>query len=218
MKKDFVTGLIILLPLTITILIISFLVNFLTKPFVGIVTAIFHYFHIHKLNIPIISSDEFILYASKILILVFLFAFTTLLGYIGERIFFKSLARMSDNVLHKIPIVNKVYKTSKEIINTLFVSDKNSFQQVVLVPFPHEGIYAIGLISREAPEECKKGLNNESMLSVFVPTTPNPTAGFMVMCKKEDLVFLNMTTEEAVKYIVSCGVIIPEDKSKVKPS
>ncbi len=77
-----------------------------------------------------------------------------------------------------------------------------------MVPFPKPGNYMIGLIAREAPEACSEKMNEE-LISVLIPTTPNPTTGFLVMYKKEELIFLDMKPEDAIKFIVSCGVIIP---------
>jgi uncharacterized membrane protein len=109
-----------------------------------------------------------------------------------------------------------VYKTSQDIIKTIFVSDKNSFKQVVMVPFPRPGVYVIGLIARESPTCCSKAANAE-LISVLVPTTPNPTTGFLLMFKKEDLVYVDIKPEEAIKYIVSCGVILPEGNTPQTP-
>jgi uncharacterized membrane protein len=211
MKKYFITGLAILLPLAVTIGIVIFIVDFLTKPFVGLVVKFLSDMSIKELGIPIISSEKFILYGSQIIILIGLFLFTLGLGIIARWFLFNSLLRLSDKILHKIPIVNKVYKTTQEIIKTLFITDKNSFKQVVLIPFPNEDSYSLGLVSRTSPNTCNAAVKTE-MISVFVPTTPNPTTGFLLMFKKEDLIFLDMKTEDAVKYIVSCGVIIPGDK------
>ncbi len=200
MKKYFFTGLVTLLPVAVTFWIVHFLVRLLTQPFVGIVSAIFHQF-------PIVS-EQFIRILSQITILVFLFVFTVFLGFVARRFFFGQMIQLGDKILHKIPLVNKVYKTSKEIVQSLFGTDKNSFQQTVLLPFPYEGSYCIGLITREAPKKCEEQANQE-LISVFIPTTPNPTTGFLVMCKKSDLIFLNMKSEEAIKYVVSCAVIQP---------
>jgi uncharacterized membrane protein len=128
---------------------------------------------------------------------------------IARWFFFKTLINISDRVLHRIPLVNKVYKTTQEIIKTIFASDKNSFKQVVMAPFPKEGSYVLGLISRESPKVCSLAANAE-LISVLIPTTPNPTTGFLVMCKKEELIFLDIPPEDAIKYIVSCGVITPD--------
>ncbi|MCH9630800.1 MAG: hypothetical protein S4CHLAM37_08060 [Chlamydiia bacterium] len=112
-------------------------------------------------------------------------------------------------MLHRIPIVNKVYKTTQEIIKTIFVTDKSSFKQVVMVPFPNTDSYVIGLISRDAPNVCSTSTSKD-LVSILIPTTPNPTTGFLLMYDRSSLIFLDMKPEEAIKYIVSCGVITPE--------
>ena len=121
-----------------------------------------------------------------------------------------------DSILNRIPIVNTVYKTTQDIIKTLFVSDKNTFKQVVMVPFPREDIFVLGLIARESPETCCNAIKNE-LISVLVPTTPNPTTGFLLMVKKSDLIHIDMKPEEAIKYIVSCGVIVPSSPLPSSP-
>jgi len=108
-----------------------------------------------------------------------------------------------------------VYKTTQDIVKTLFVTDKDSFKYVVMAPFPYKGLYSIGLVSRKAPDTCSNAINKE-LISVFVPTTPNPTTGFLLLFNKDDLIYLDMKTEEAVKYIVSCGVIVPQKKEENK--
>jgi len=215
MKKYFITGLVILLPLTLTILIVAFVVNFLTKPFIGLVIKILSETKIQQIHTHVLSSDQIIKYGSQIIILIGLFLFTLLLGLFARWFIFKALIKLSDKILHRIPLVNKVYKTTQEIVKTLFVTDKNSFKQVVMAPFPHKGLYSLGLVSRPSPETCSKAVNAE-LISVFVPTTPNPTTGFLLLFKKEDLIYLDMKTEEAIKYIVSCGVIVPGKKVEQK--
>lgn len=208
MKKYFVTGLVILLPIAVTVFVLAFIINFLTQPFIGLVSRFFAHFDIINRGFLFLTPEQLVRYGSQLIILVILFLVTVLLGMFARWFFFHTLLRLSDSVLHRIPIVNKVYKTSQEIIKTIFTSDKNSFKQVVMVAFPYPGIYMIGLIAREAPEACSRHLGQE-MISVLIPTTPNPTTGFLVMFKKEELTYLDMRPEEAIKYIVSCGVIIP---------
>ena len=215
MKKYFITGLVILLPLTVTIAILIFIMNFLTKPFMGFVTKMLSHTKISDVSFFFLSSEQVIKYGSQIIILIGLFLLTLLLGYVTRWFFINSLLSLSDKILHKIPIVNKVYKTTQEIIKTLFVTDKNSFKQVVLAPFPYKETYSLGLVSRVSPKTCSEAKKHE-LISVFIPTTPNPTTGFLLMFKKEDLIFLKMKTEDAVKYIVSCGVILPGSEKKEK--
>lgn len=215
MKKYFVTGLVILLPLAVTVAIVVFTVNFLTKPFIGMVSEFLKDFGIKHNNFFFLTQEQVVLYGSKLLILVCLFLFTLLLGVIARWFFFKALLNLSDKILHKIPLVNKVYKTTQEIIKTIFVTDKNSFKQVVMVPFPKPGTYVMGLVSRESPKVCSEKSGSE-LYSVLIPTTPNPTTGFLLMYKKEEMIFLDLKPENAIKYIVSCGVITPENQVKLE--
>ncbi len=214
MKKYFITGLVILLPLAVTLAIVIFVVNFLTKPFIGLVSSFLKEFQILQKGFLFLSADQVVRYGSQLLILLCLFAFTLALGMIARWFFFKAFIGLSDKVLHRIPLINKVYKTTQEIIKTLFVTDKTSFKQVVMVPFPKDGTYVMGLVSRESPEVCSEKAGSP-LVSVLVPTTPNPTTGFLIMYKKEDLIHLDLKPEAAIKYIVSCGVITPEHPSKV---
>ncbi len=214
MKKYLVTGLVILLPLAVTIAIVVFIVDFLTKPFIGIVSNFLQDLNLLNKGFLFLTPEQVVLYGSKLLILVCLVLFTVLLGMIARWFFFKALINLSDKILHRIPLVNKVYKTTQEIIKTIFVTDKSSFKQVVMVPFPKGGSYVMGLVSRESPKVCCEGVNEE-LFSVLVPTTPNPTTGFLLMYKKEEMIFLDLKPEQAIKYIVSCGVITPEHPTQI---
>lgn len=214
MKKHFITGLVILLPLAVTVAIVIFIVNFLTKPFVGVVVNFLKEFDILNKNFLFLTADQIVLYGSKFLVLVCLFLCTLLLGMIARWFFFKALLNLSDKILHRIPVINKVYKTTQEIIKTIFVTDKTAFKQVVMVPFPKEGTYIMGLISRDSPEICSEKAGSP-LISVLVPTTPNPTTGFLLMYKKEDIIHLDLKPEAAIKYIVSCGVITPENPGHI---
>ena len=154
LKKYFITGLVILLPLTITIFVVIFLVNFLTKPFMGLVSKLLASTLLKNLSFGVFSQEQIIRYGSQIVILIGLFLVTVALGFFARWFFFTTLIRLSDKVLHKIPLVNKVYKTTQEIIKTFFITDKNAFKQVVMVPFPTEETYSIGLVSRLSPKAC----------------------------------------------------------------
>jgi uncharacterized membrane protein len=212
MKKHFITGLVILLPLVVTIAIAIFLVNFLTEPFIGLVSAILAKFDLINKGFLFLSPEQVLRYGSKVIILILLFVITIGLGMVTRWFLINSLFRLGDNILHRIPIINTVYKTTQDIIKTLFVSDKNTFKQVVMVPFPRHDVFVLGLIARESPEVCSSAAGNE-LISVFVPTTPNPTTGFLLMFKRSDLTYIDMRPEDAIKYIVSCGVIIPKTRS-----
>lgn len=212
MKKSFITGLIILLPIAVTLAVLSFIINFLTKPFVGFVSDTLSHFAFMQQGFLFLSPDKIVLYVSKILIILALIAVTVILGIFARWFLIRSLINLGDSILHRIPLINTVYKTSQDIIKTLFSSDKNSFQKVVMVPFPRNDIYVLGLVVRESPAACEK-VAKHRLISVLVPTTPNPTTGFLMMIKEEDLLFVDIRPEDAIKYIVSCGVITPPEQA-----
>jgi uncharacterized membrane protein len=205
MKKYFLTGLVTLLPVALTIWVVEFFINFLTKPFSGIISLLIDHFPI--------ASPQLIKTLSQILILIGLFFFIFFLGLVARKFFFNHLIRFGDRMLDRIPLVNKVYKTSKEIVKSIFSTTEKSFSQVVLITFPYDESYCLGLISKDAPRTCSAA-EGEDLVSVFIPTTPNPSTGYLIMRKKTDLIFLNMKTEEAIKYVVSCGVIQPDGTPK----
>lgn len=204
MKKYFLAGLVTLLPLAVTFWVISLIVGFLTKPFEGIVSSFLSslpgFGHVPRASIHLIN---------QILILITLFFLTLFFGFIARRYFFNRLIKFGDSILYKIPLVNKVYKTSKDIVLSLFNTKNQSFKQVVLLNFPYSGSYCLGLISSDAPDTCSASIDTD-MVSVYIPTTPNPTTGYLVICRKSDLMYLKMKAEDAIKYVVSCGVIQPE--------
>lgn len=204
MKKYFLTGLVTLLPLAVTFWVIAIVVRFLTKPFEEFVISFLNSFPGFG-HLP--SGPSRVI--SEILILIVLFLFTLFLGFIARRYFFHQLIKFGDMILYKIPLVNKVYKTSKDIVLSLFNNKSQSFKQVVLINFPYNGAYCLGLISSEAPSTCSNSIDT-AMVSVFIPTTPNPTTGYLLMCRKSDLIHLKMKAEDAIKYVVSCAVIQPE--------
>ncbi len=212
MKKYFLTGLATLLPLAVTIYAVIFVVHFLTLPFMGMMTRLVEKLPIGSLGI--ISSERLIRTISEVIILIGLFVFVFLLGMVARWLFFNALIRWGDQILHKIPLVNKVYKTAKDITRTLFNTDSNSFRQVVMIRFPHRECYCIGLVSNEALKSCTD-LAGEEMVSVFIPTTPNPTNGFLMMSPRSELILLDMNNQDAVKFVVSCGVIQPGSREEM---
>ncbi|MFT4552709.1 MAG: putative membrane protein [Chlamydiales bacterium] len=208
MKKHFVTGLIFLLPLAVTVAIVVLMVNFLTQPFVGFVENLLRSSHLKVTGFLFITEDSILHYGSQIIILVGLFLATVFLGILTRWFFINYLISLGDYILHRIPLINKLYKTSQDIIRTLFSSETDSFKQVVMVPFPNLNSYCVGLVTRESPPSCREAVNSD-LVSVFLPTTPNPTSGYLLMFRKEDIHYLDMKVEDAVKFIISCGVIYP---------
>jgi uncharacterized membrane protein len=210
MKKYFLTGLITLLPLTLTLWIVVTVIDFLTKPFMGAVKKLLISYPSLSHYIPNPLFKGF----SEFVILIALVFFTFFLGLVARKIFFNQILRLGDRLLHKIPFVNKVYKTSKDIISSFFNNSQQSFKQVVMLPFPKKGSYCLALIISESPATCSQ-VQGEDLITVFIPTTPNPTSGYLILTKKSDLIFLKMSSEDAIKYVVSCAVIQPTKKEAV---
>jgi len=206
MKKYFITGLIILLPVALTLAIVLFIFNLLTEPFVGIVRNILAHYNLFQSGFLFLSTDQIQQYFSKLIILMLLFFLTVGLGFLARWFFVHYFIRMWEYVLHRIPFIRSVYKTSQDVIKTIFTTETNSFKQVVLVPFPSSETWAIGLVTKENLPPV--GKSQKPLIAVFVPTTPNPTSGFLMLFKEDDLVFLDMKVEDALKYVISCGVIV----------
>jgi len=215
MRKYFLTGLVILLPLALTVAVVAFVFNFLTDPFVGIVQSIMGYFGLLGKGFLFLSPYQLQVFVSKIIILLLLFFFTVSLGMLVRWFFVHYLLKGWDYLMHRIPFVSSIYKASQDVIKTVFASKNKSFKQVVLVPFPSKDTYSIGLVTSENLPGITQ-TNFSTLTAVFVPTTPNPTSGFLMMYDEKDLIYLDMKVEDAFKYVISIGMIITPFKTITK--
>lgn len=206
MKKNFLTGLVILVPIALTILIVLLIVDLLTQPFMGFMEQILKNTSLFDKSLPLFNSDYALRVWSRIFILVGLVVTIFLLGIFARWFIFKMLVNLGDKIIHRIPIINKLYKTLKEVTQVIFSTDSNTFKQVVLVPFPNKNTFCLGLLSRESPNVYTESTKKE-LIAIFIPTTPNPTTGYLLQYPKEDIKHINMTVEEALKFIVSCGMV-----------
>jgi uncharacterized membrane protein len=214
MKKYLLTGLMILLPLVITIWFVVFLVNLFTDPLMGLVE--YYAQKYPPLESFYLSHTTLFRGLAHIAILIVLFFLVVLLGFLGRWFLMHYIIRGTENLMGRIPFINKVYKVAKEVIKTFFSSKTESFRQVVLVPFPHEGTWVMGLVSQDAPQQCRDAIG-EDLVSIFIATCPNPTTGFLVMYPRSKLIHLDMKVEEAIKFIVSVGLISPESNEQINP-
>ena len=110
------------------------------------------------------------------------------------------------------PIISSIYGAIKQIIQAVFKPDGTNFQQPCLVEYPRKGVWAVAFISTETSGEIKNKINLGSMVTVFLPTTPNPTSGFMLFIPKKDVILLDMSVEDAAKLIISAGLVMPTKK------
>jgi len=185
-KKKFITGLLVLIPLIVTVyiayLIVSFIENFIGPALKNIFFQVF-------------QREVYITGMACIIFVVI----TYLTGLFVSNYFGKTVFSRGEQIVRRIPIVKSIYGSVKDMTEA-FSSDKiKSFKEVVLLEFPFQGRYTIGLVTNRVEI---KGLQH---CSVFVPTTPNPTSGYIILVREEDLFFLDMPTDDALKYVVSLG-------------
>ncbi len=139
--------------------------------------------------------------------LIIIGMFTT--GFIGR--FF---VRLGDFIVSKIPLISSIYSLLKQLFETVLSPKSQSFKEAVLLEYPRKGIWIIGFLAGETSGELKEKLPHTKMLSVFIPTTPNPTSGFLILVPENDIQKLDMSVEDALKYVVSCGIVVPEEEKK----
>ena len=138
-------------------------------------------------------------------ILVLLFLGTVFRGFVGRR-----LVGLLEGLLRRVPLLGTLYFAFQQLLKSVFSADAQSFQRVVLVEFPRKDCYCLGFVTERAWSGVEAAVGR-TMISVFVPTTPNPTSGFFMMIPEEELIVLNMTVEEAFKAIMSSGIVMPHD-------
>jgi uncharacterized membrane protein len=214
MKKYLITGLVILMPVALTTFIIAFLFDLFTTPFVSVVSLLVALIQT-KLSFEL--PEGLTIFLSRILSLVFISALIFLLGIFGRWFFIKGFFKWANLAIDRIPIVSSVYKISREVISAIFSTDgKKVFKEPVMIPFPDRPNFCVGFSSGEAPEECEKRVG-KPLISVFAPTAPHPISGFLFILPKEYVRPIDMTNEDAIKFLVSCGVILPAAETKGAP-
>ncbi|WP_299820119.1 DUF502 domain-containing protein [uncultured Jannaschia sp.] len=141
----------------------------------------------------------------------FFLLFTLIVGWAAKGIIGRSILRFAENLVQTMPIVRSVYGGLKQIAETILAQDQSSFEQACLVEYPRRGIWAIGFVSTTAKGEIAARAE-VPMLSIFLPTTPNPTSGFLLLVPEDDVVILDMSVEDAAKLVISAGLVYPGEK------
>lgn len=202
-SKIFFTGLFIILPVALTYFILSFLYRHLD--------ALSPYFTnlLISLGAPIPEG-----YRVPFLGVVMTLLIVFLVGVLTTNIFGKKLLHLWESIVGKIPFVRRIYQGTKQVVSSFTQADTKSFKKVVLIEFPRRGLKAIAMVTGETQGEVQR-MTSETCFNVFVPTTPNPTSGFLVFAPKEELTDLSMNIEEAVKYVISGGIVTPGPQAKV---
>ncbi len=150
-------------------------------------------------------------------VIVFLL-FTLLVGWIAKGLIGRSLVRFAESLVERVPVVRSIYSGVKQIAETVFNQEDRSFEKACLIQYPRKGIWAIGFISTTAKGEIsRRAETGGRLMSIFVPTTPNPTSGFLLFFPEEDVIELEMTVEQAAKLVISAGLVYPNGDDPTKP-
>ena len=195
MRKYFITGLLILVPFGITVWVLSSVIAIMDQSLL-LLPAAWQKPSIGGYNIHGLGA-----------ILTVAIVFVT--GVLCNNLIGNYMVRLWERLLHRIPVVSSLYGSVKQVSDTLFSSSGNAFRKAVLLQYPHEHSYTIGFLTGVPGGDVKNHLQGD-YVSVYVPTTPNPTSGFFLMMERSRVVELDMTVDAALKYIVSMGVVAPE--------
>lgn len=195
MRKFFITGLLVLVPLAITIWVLNLIIGTMDQSLMLLPErwqprALFG-FHVPGLGTLLT------------LLIIFLVGLATH-NFVG-----KQVVHWWELLLKRIPVVNSIYTSVKQVSDTLFSSSGNAFRKAMLVQYPREGSWTIGFLTGTPGGDVRNHLHGD-YISIYVPTTPNPTSGFFLMVPREDAIELDMNVDQALKYIVSMGVVSPD--------
>ena len=189
LRNNFIAGVVVLIPIGITLYLTLFIVKVSSK----IIPNEINPNHYLPYNIP----------GLEIIIAVLLI---TIIGWISLSFIGKKLFNLFESILNKIPIIRTIYSAVEQLIET-FTKSKSDKKTVVLIEYPRKGVYAVGFATKENTGEIKNKAGKE-LINIFVPTTPNPTSGFLLMFPKDEVIYLDLSFEEASKFIVSAGTSI----------
>jgi uncharacterized membrane protein len=199
-RRRLIAGLLVVLPVFVTFFVIKFVFNMLG----GILSPVVRKTLILMGYIPgNIRFDDFII-TSFALVLTFVLLY--FIGVFATNVLGKFMLNFFEGILHKTPIINNIYKSSKKLIELVSLPGRKAFKRVVIVEFPRAGMKVISFVTGSI-----KFNDGVELTSVFIPTTPNPTSGFLIYLPEKDIVETNMTVEEGMKLIVSGSILAPEE-------
>ncbi len=201
-RINFLTGVVIVAPVLLTINLIWWAINVVDGFFVPWVPAFYNPSTYLGFNVPGFG------------VIVFL-VFTAAVGALTKGLFGRQLLKFGENIVDRMPIIRSVYNALKQISETVLSKSNASFQKACLVEYPRKGIWAIAFVSTETGGELKPKMGGQDMLSIFLPTTPNPTSGFLLFVPRTDLVMLDMTVEDAAKLVISAGLVTPPTAEEI---
>ena len=201
-RNYFLTGIIVTAPIAITFAVAMWVINWIDSKVVPLIPSSYNPQEILQqhtgFHIPGIG-------------LLVVFIGLTLIGFLAAGLLGRFVVRVGENLLNRMPIIRSVYGALKQIFETVLRSSSRSFREVALIEYPRRGIWAIGFITTKTTGEVRSQIKEE-VVNVFLPTTPNPTSGFLLFVPRKDLIILDMGVEEAIKMIVSAGIVTPPSR------
>ncbi|MBD3677838.1 MAG: DUF502 domain-containing protein [Rhodobacteraceae bacterium] len=206
LRSNFLTGLVVIAPIWLTIYLIWTVIGWIDSwvlPFVPSQYRIDRYIGIDLRGVGVIIF----------------FLFTIIVGWLAKGLLGRSLLSWGEGVVNRMPVVRSIYSGVKQIAETVFAQSETNFDKACLVEYPRRGIWAIAFISTKAKGEISGKIpRDEDIMSVFLPTTPNPTSGFLLFVPRSDVIELDMNVEDAAKLVISAGLVYPNPKDPSKPS
>lgn len=198
LRRYLIAGLLIWLPLGVTLLVFKLLVG-LVEQLIDVVPAQYHPEVLLGIEIP---------YFNVMLALIAMFVVMLLTGLIVTNLFGRKLVKLWESLLGRIPVVRSIYQSAKQVVETVFSSTGKSFRKVLLIEYPRKGLYTLAFQTGSSAGEVQ-AKTGEEVTTVFVPTTPNPTSGFIILVPTKDVIELDMNVDEALKMVISLGMVEP---------
>ncbi len=199
LRASFLTGIVVIAPIGLTVYLLWTIVGWIDAVVLPVVPAAWH-------------PEQYIGINLRGVGVIFFLIFTVTIGWIAKGLIGRSLIRWAESIVDRMPVVRTVYNGLKQIAETVFAQQDNSFERACLIEYPRRGIWAVGFISTSAKGEVNRiAGGSEQLMSVFVPTTPNPTSGFLLFFPRSEVIELDMSVEDAAKLVISAGLVYPED-------
>ena len=212
LRSNFLAGLIIVAPIGLTLWLIWTVVGWVDSWVWPFVPAAYHPEELINRLLGRDATNQIVVNVRGVGVVIFLI-FTVIVGWIGKGLIGRSFLGIGERLVDRMPVVRSVYNAVKQIAETVFSQRDTSFDKACLVEYPRRGIWAIAFISTNAKGEIDTKLSDgEPTVTVFLPTTPNPTSGFLLFLPRSDVKVLDMTVEDAAKLVISAGLVYPNGK------
>ena len=192
-RNYFFTGILVTVPILITLYVTWIVITFIDIKVAGLLPEYLNFREAFPYQIPGLG-------------LIIVIIFVTLIGALTPGLLGRTFLRFGERIVSKMPVVRSIYSAIKQIMETVMSTNSNSFREVVLVQYPRKELWVIGFVTGSTKGEVKRTLSKDkNLINVFIPTTPNPTSGFLLFVPKKDLIYLDVSFEQASKFIVSAG-------------